>query len=255
MESLRLDGKIAVVTGSSRGIGRAIAELYARAGARVVVSSRKLDACQTVVDQIRKEGGEATAVDCNISDKSQIHNLVDRTEAAYGPADILVCNAAVNPFYGPMSQLPDDAFVKVLDVNIRSNVWLVNRVAPGMAARGGGSIVIISSIAGLTGSRMLGAYAISKAADLQLARNLALEWGKQGIRVNCIAPGLVKTHFAKALWDNPERLKSALASSPLNMIGEPQDIAGPALLLASPAGRFITGTTIVADGGATIGGE
>ena len=255
MDSLRLDGKTAIVTGSSRGIGRAIAELYARAGARVVVSSRKLEACQNVVDQIRKNGGEATAVSCNISDKSQIDHLVERTEAAYGPADILVGNAAVNPYYGPMSRLPDDAFVKVLDVNIRSNLWLVNRVAPGMTARGGGAIVIISSIAGLTGSRMLGAYAISKAADLQLSRNLALEWGKQGIRVNCIAPGLVKTDFAKALWDNPETLSRALASSPLNMIGEPQDIAGAALLLASPAGRFITGTTIVIDGGATIGGE
>jgi NAD(P)-dependent dehydrogenase (short-subunit alcohol dehydrogenase family) len=255
MESFRLDGKTAIITGASRGIGRAIAELYARAGARVVVSSRKLDACQNVVDQIRKDGGEATAVNCNISDKSQIEHLVERTEAAYGPADILVGNAAVNPYYGPMSRLPDDAFVKVLDVNIRSNLWLVNRVAPGMAARGGGAIVIISSIAGLTGSRMLGAYAISKAADLQLSRNLALEWGKQGIRVNCIAPGLVKTDFAKALWDNPETLARALASSPLNMIGEPQDITGAALLLASPAGRFITGTTIVVDGGATIGGE
>jgi NAD(P)-dependent dehydrogenase (short-subunit alcohol dehydrogenase family) len=255
MESLRLSGKTAIVTGSSRGIGRAIAELYARAGARVVVSSRKLDACEKVADAIRKEGGEAIAIACNISDKSQIQHLVEQAEAAYGPTDILVCNAAVNPFYGPMSKLPDDAFTKVLDVNIRSNVWLVNKVAPGMADRGGGAIVIISSIAGLTGSRMLGAYAISKAADLQLARNLALEWGKQGIRVNCIAPGLVKTDFAKALWDNPETLKWALASSPLNMIGEPQDIAGAALLLASPAGRFITGTTIVIDGGATIGGD
>ena len=255
MEILRLDGKTAIVTGSSRGIGRAIAELYARAGARVVVSSRKLDACQNVVDQIRKDGGEATAVSCNISDKSQVEHLVERTEAAYGPADILVCNAAVNPYYGPMSRLPDEAFVKVLDVNIRSNLWLVNRAAPGMAARSGGAIVIISSIAGLTGSRVLGAYAISKAADMQLARNLALEWGKQGIRVNCIAPGLVKTDFAKALWDNPDTLSRVLASSPLNMIGEPQDIAGAALLLASPAGRFITGTTIVIDGGATIGGE
>jgi NAD(P)-dependent dehydrogenase (short-subunit alcohol dehydrogenase family) len=142
---------------------------------------------------------------------------------------------------------------KVLDVNIRSNVWLVNRVAPAMAARGGGAIVIISSIAGLTGSRVVGAYAISKAADIQLARNLALEWGKQGIRVNCIAPGLVKTGFARALWEDPDTLSRSIVSSPLNMIGEPEDIAGAALLLASKAGRFITGTTIVVDGGATIG--
>lgn len=255
MTPFDLKGKTALITGSSRGIGRAIAVMFAEAGARVVVSSRKVDACNAVVDEIRAKGGEAVAIGCNISDKDQIGRLVDQAEAAYGPVDVLVCNAAVNPFYGPMSAIPDDAFAKTLDVNIRSNVWLVNRVAPQMAGRGGGAIVIISSIAGLTGSRMLGAYAISKAADIQLARNLALEWGKKSIRVNCIAPGLVKTDFAKALWDNPETLEKALASSPLNMIGEPRDIAGAALLLASDAGRFITGTTIVVDGGATIGGE
>jgi NAD(P)-dependent dehydrogenase (short-subunit alcohol dehydrogenase family) len=255
MDRFRLSGKTAIVTGSSRGIGRAIAHLYAEAGARLVVSSRKLDACQRVVDEIRGAGGEATAIACNIADKEQVHRLAEQSEAAYGPADILVCNAAVNPFYGPMSKIPDEAFAKVLDVNIRSNVWLVNRVAPGMAARGGGSIVIISSVAGLTGSRSLGPYAISKAADIQLARNLALEWGEQGIRVNCIAPGLVKTDFAKALWDNPDTLSRSLAVIPLKVVGEPQDIAGAALLLGSSAGRFITGTTIVVDGGATIGGE
>ncbi len=255
LKAFDLSGKTALITGSSRGIGRAIALLFAEAGARVVVTSRKVDACQAVVDEIRARGREAIAIGCNISDKAQIERLVDETEKVYGAVDILVCNAAVNPYYGPMATIPDEAFAKVLDVNIRSNVWLVNRVAPGMAERGGGSIVIISSIAGMTGSRMLGAYAISKAADIQLARNLALEWGKQGIRVNCIAPGLVKTDFAKALWDNPETLRKALASSPLNTIGEPEDIAGAALLLASPAGRFITGTTIVVDGGATIGGE
>ncbi|CAN5233309.1 SDR family oxidoreductase [soil metagenome] len=255
MDSLSLKNKTALITGSSRGIGRAIAVAYARAGAKVVVTSRKLDACKAVVDQLKGEGLEATAIACNISSKEQIHALVEQTEAAYGKVDVLVCNAAVNPYYGPMSEIPDDAFTKVLQVNIVSNMWLVNRVAPGMAAQGNGSIVIISSIAGLTGSRVLGAYAVSKAADMQLARNLALEWGKKGVRANCIAPGLVRTDFAKALWDNPDTLKAALASSPLNMIGEPEDIAGAALLLGSDAGRFITGTTIVIDGGATIGGE
>jgi len=255
MDSFSLAGKTALVTGSSRGIGRAIAVAYARAGARVVVTSRKLDACEALVAQIRAEGFEAMAVACNISSKEQIASLVERTESAYGPVDVLVCNAAVNPYYGPMAEIPDDAFTKVLQVNIVSNMWLVNRVAPGMAKKGGGSIVIISSIAGLTGSRVLGAYAVSKAADMQLARNLALEWGKQGIRTNCIAPGLVRTDFAKALWDNPDTLKAALASSPLNMIGEPEDIAGAALLLGSDAGRFITGTTIVVDGGAVVRGE
>lgn len=255
LKAFDLTGKTALITGSSRGIGRATAELFAEAGARVVVTSRKQDACQAVVDEIRAGGGEAIAIGCNISDKEQIGRLIDETEEAFGPVDILVCNAAVNPYYGPMATIPDEAFAKVLDVNIRSNVWLVNRVAPAMAERGGGAIVIISSIAGMTGSRMLGAYAISKAADIQLARNLALEWGKQGIRVNCIAPGLVKTDFAKALWDNPETLEKALQSSPLHAIGEPEDIAGAALLLGSNAGRFITGTTIIVDGGATIGGE
>jgi len=255
MNRFSLKGKTAIVTGSSRGIGRAIAVAYARAGARVVVTSRKVDACNAVVEELRGEGLDATAIGCNISSKEQVMALVDQTEQVYGPIDVLVCNAAVNPYYGPMSGITDEAFSKVMDVNIRSNLWLVNRVAPGMAERGGGSIVIISSIAGLTGSRVLGAYAISKAADMQLARNLALEWGKQGVRTNCIAPGLIKTDFAKALWDNPKTLAAALASSPLNAIGDPEDIAGAALLLGSDAGRFITGTTIVIDGGATIGGE
>lgn len=255
MDSLSLKGKTAIVTGSSRGIGRAIAVAYARAGARVVITSRKADACAAVVEQLRGEGLEAMAVACNISRKDEITALVDQTEKAYGPVDVLVCNAAVNPYYGPLSGISDEAFSKVMDVNIRSNLWLVNRVAPGMVEKGKGSIVIVSSIAGLTGSRTLGAYGISKAADMSLARSLALEWGKQGIRTNCIAPGLIKTDFAKALWDNPDTLAGALKSSPLNMIGEPEDIAGAALLLGSDAGRFITGTTIVIDGGATIGGE
>lgn len=254
MDSLSLKNKTAIVTGSSRGIGRAIAIAYARAGARVVITSRKADACAAVVEQIKSEGLEATAIACNISRKDEVLGLVDQTEKVYGTVDVLVCNAAVNPYYGPMSGISDEAFSKVMDVNIRSNLWLVNRTAPGMAAKGGGSVVIISSIAGLTGSRVLGAYGISKAADMSLARSLALEWGKQGIRTNCIAPGLIKTDFAKALWDNPETLANALKSSPLNMIGEPEDIAGAALLLGSDAGRFITGTTIVIDGGATIGG-
>jgi NAD(P)-dependent dehydrogenase (short-subunit alcohol dehydrogenase family) len=256
MDLFSLQGKTAIVTGSSRGIGRAIAVAFARAGARVVVSSRKADACEKVVAEIAAEGGTAIAQACNISSKEQIHALAERTEAAFGAADVLVCNAAVNPFYGPMSQISDEALTKVLNVNIVSNLWLANRVAPKMAERGAGSIVIISSIGGMMGSRHLGAYAISKAADMQLARNLALEWGRQGIRANCIAPGLVKTDFAKALWDNPQTLAAALAASPLGRIGAPEDIAGAALLLASDAGRFITGTTIVVDGGATVrGGE
>jgi NAD(P)-dependent dehydrogenase (short-subunit alcohol dehydrogenase family) len=255
MDSFSLEGKTALVTGSSRGIGRAIAMAYARAGARVVISSRKLDACESVVRDIKAAGGTATAIACNISHKDQVEALVSQTEATFGPVDVLVCNAAVNPYYGPMSGIPDDAFSKILQVNIVANNWLVSRVAPKMAERQGGAVVIISSIGGLMGSRTIGAYCVSKAADMQLARNLALEWGKQGVRVNCIAPGLIKTDFAKALWDNPETLAGALKASPLNRIGDPDDIAGAALLLGSDAGRFITGTTIVVDGGATIRGE
>ncbi len=255
MDSLSLKGKTAIVTGSSRGIGRAIAVAYARAGARVVITSRKADACAAVVEQLRGEGLEAMAIACNISRKDEITALVDQTEKAYGPVDVLVCNAAVNPYYGPLSGISDEAFSKVMDVNIRSNLWLVNRVAPGMVEKGKGAVVIISSVAGITGSSTIGAYGISKAADMSLARSLALEWGKQGIRFNCIAPGLIKTDFAKALWDNPDTLAVVLKASPLNRIGEPEDIAGAALLLGSDAGRFITGTTIVIDGGATIGGE
>ena len=255
MDAFNMAGKAALVTGSSRGIGRAIATAYARAGAKVVITSRKIEACKAVVDALHAEGLQAIAVACNVSIKEQVESLCTQAEAAFGHIDVLVCNAAVNPYYGPMSAIPDDAFAKVLQVNVVSPVWLVNRLAPGMARHGGGSVVLISSIAGLTGSRVLGAYAVSKAADMQLARNLALEWGKQGIRCNCIAPGLVRTDFAKALWDNPDTLKAALASSPLGAIGEPEDIAGAALLLGSAAGRFITGTTIVVDGGATIGGD
>lgn len=254
LELFSLKDKTAVITGASRGIGRAMALLFARAGARVVVSSRKIEACQKVVDEIEAAGGQALAVACNISHKDQIEALVGQAEAAWGGVDVLVCNAAVNPFYGPMSEIPDEAFAKTLHVNIVSNTWLVNRAAPGMVQRGGGSIIVVSSIGGLKGSRTLGAYAISKAADMQLVRNLALEWGRQGIRANCIAPGLVRTDFAKALWDNPETLERALRNSPLRRIGEPEDIAGTALLLASDAGRFITGTTIVVDGGVTISG-
>jgi NAD(P)-dependent dehydrogenase (short-subunit alcohol dehydrogenase family) len=255
MDSMSLKNKTAIVTGSSRGIGRSLATALARAGANVIITSRKAEACEAVVAQLRAEGLEASSVPCNISSKEQILNLVDEAERIYGTVDVLVCNAAINPYYGPLSGINDEAFSKTLDVNIRSNLWLVNRVAPKMAEKGKGSIIIVSSIEGLQGSREIGAYAISKAADMQLARNLALEWGKRGIRTNCLAPGLVRTDFAKALWDDPETLQACLDSSPLSMIGEPDDIAGAALLLASDAGRFITGTTIVIDGGATIGGN
>jgi len=254
MKTLDLSGRTAIVTGSSRGIGRAIAETLAGAGARVVISSRKADACEAVVAAIKQEGGTAISVPCNVGHKDQLAFLVAETRRQFGAIDIVICNAAVNPYYGPLAEIPDEAYDRTMNSNVRSNLWLCQMALPDMAARRGGAIVIVSSIAGLKGTATLGAYGISKAADFQLARNLAVEWGKHNIRVNCIAPGLVRTDFAKALWENPEQLQDRLRTTPLGRIGEPADIAGIALLLASPSGSFITGQVIVADGGVTIAG-
>jgi NAD(P)-dependent dehydrogenase (short-subunit alcohol dehydrogenase family) len=247
-----LKGRTALITGSSRGIGRAIAERMAEAGARVVVSSRKEDACLAVVEAIRKAGGEAIAIPCNISAKEELAQLVARTREAFGRIDILVCNAAVNPHHGPTQEIPDSAFQKVLDCNIRSNHWLCQMVIPEMAERGDGAVIVVSSIGGLKGSAALGTYGLSKAADMALVRNLAVEWGPRNVRVNCIAPGLVRTDFARALWENPETYDLTVRRYPLRRIGEPDEIAGTAIFLASRAGSFITGQTIVVDGGATI---
>jgi NAD(P)-dependent dehydrogenase (short-subunit alcohol dehydrogenase family) len=247
-----LEGKVAIVTGSSRGIGRASAEAMARLGARVVISSRKAEACEAVAYDIRKNGGEASVIPCNISHKAEVEALVAGTLRIYGRIDILVCNAAVNPVYGPLGGLTDEAFDKVMGTNVRSNLWLCNMVIPGMAERGDGAVVIVSSIAGLMGNDRLGAYGISKAADFALARNLAVEWGPRNVRVNCVAPGLVKTDFARALWENPELLAKRTALTPLRRIGEPEEIGPVVAFLASPAARFITGQVIVADGGVTI---
>ena len=248
-----LGGKVAIVTGSSRGIGRAIAEELAAAGATVVISSRKQDACEEVAEAIRANGGKAIAIAASISDKAALQELAERSIAELGKVDILVCNAASNPYYGPMSGITDDQFRKILDNNVLSNHWLIQMVAPQMVERGDGSIIIISSIGGLTSSTVIGPYNISKAADFQLARNLALEFGTSGVRVNCIAPGLIRTDFAKALWENPDTLKAVTRSTPMKRIGEPHEIAGAAVFLAAPASTYITGQTIIIDGGSTIG--
>jgi NAD(P)-dependent dehydrogenase (short-subunit alcohol dehydrogenase family) len=248
-----LQGKVAVVTGSSRGIGEAIAVRLAQHGASVVVTSRKLDACEQVVNRIKDNGGEAFAHACNIGRKEDLQALVNATIQKWGGIDILVCNAAVNVYFGPSITMPDEAYDKIMDSNVRSNFWLCNMVLPQMAERGGGSVIIVSSIAGLVGSSSLGVYGISKAADMALARNLCVEWGPKNIRANCIAPGLVRTDFAKALWENKDIYEKTVSVYPLRRIGEPDEIAGAAVFLAGPSGSFMTGQTIVIDGGAVAG--
>ncbi len=252
MDLFNLKEKVAIVTGSSRGIGRSIAVQLAKAGARVVISSRKLAACEEVAHAIRSDGGDAMAIAANISDKAQVEALVAQTRAAWGGIDIMVCNAATNPYYGPMAGMGDEVFDKIMRNNVLSNAWLCNLAYPDMKAKKNGAIVIVSSIGGLHGSSVIGAYNISKAADMQLARNLAVEWGPDNIRVNCIAPGLIRTDFAKALHENPVLKAKVEGETPLRRIGEPDDIGGIAVLLASAAGQYITGQTIVADGGMMI---
>ncbi len=251
MSLFDMTGKVAVITGSSRGIGKAIAEEMAVHGARVVISSRKQDACDAVSAAIDARHGTGTAISvpANISSKESLQQLVDRTRQAFGRIDALVCNAASNPYYGPLAGISDEAFRKILDNNILANHWLISMVAPEMLERGDADLAI-----GYFPETVLGAYCISKAADMELARSLADEFGPRGVRVNCIAPGLIRTDFARALWDNPETLRRSTAVASLKRIGEPHEIAGAAVFLASRAGAFTTGQTLVVDGGATISG-
>ena len=252
-----MTGKTAVITGSTKGIGKAIAQRMAEHGANIVVSSRKEDMCQKVAADINANWvqGDAKAIPmaCNIQHKDQLQGLVDRALAEFGQIDVLVCNAAVNPYLGPSKDIPDEIFNRIMESNIRSNFWLSHMVLPGMVERNDGAIIIVSSIGGLRGSIGLAAYGISKAADMQIARNLAVEYGPHNIRVNAIAPGLVKTDFARALWEDLEYLEETVSVAPLHRIGEPDEIAGAAVYLASPAGSFMTGQTMIIDGGVAIG--
>jgi len=252
-----LTGKVAIVTGSSRGIGCAIANALAAAGARVVISSRKQEACEAVAAAINHTSGQgrAIAIAASISSKPALQTLVEQTRAAFGRIDILVCNAASNPYYGPMAGISDDQFRKVFENNVLANHWLSSMVAPEMADRRDGSIIIVSSIGGLIGSDVIGAYNISKAADFQLVRNLAVEYGRHNIRENAIAPGVIRPDFAKALYEDPQAEAALNRATPLGRIGEAAEIAGAAVFLASKAAAYITGQSIVIDGGATIRGS
>jgi NAD(P)-dependent dehydrogenase (short-subunit alcohol dehydrogenase family) len=250
-----LTGKVALVTGATKGIGRAIAENLAAHGAKVVVSSRKEPKCEEVAAAIVEAGGEAIAVPCNITRLDELQTLVDRTLDHWGRIDVLVCNAAVNPYYGPLVGLDEGAYDKTMDSNVKSNLWLCNMVIPQMAERQDGAVIITASIGGLKGTANLGLYAITKAADMQLARSLAVEWGPRNIRVNCLAPGIIRTDMARVLWDDPTAYDKAVKGYPLRRIGEPEEVAGVAVMLASRAGAFITGQTIVIDGGHTIMGD
>lgn len=253
MSKFDLTGKVAIITGSSRGIGRSIALAMAEQGARVVISSRNQDACDQVAAEINAQWPDsAIAIAASLSKKDELKSLVEQTRVRLGPIDILVCNAASNPHYGPMVEIADDTFRKIFDNNVLANHWLVQLTIDEMVERGGGSIILISSVGGLKGSTTIGAYNVSKAADMQLARNLAVEYGRKGVRVNCIAPGLIRTDFAKALWENPEAERRFNQTHPMGRIGEADEIAGAAVFLASPASTYVTGQTLVVDGGLTI---
>lgn len=249
-----LTGKIALTTGSSKGMGKAMAMGLAQHGAKVVISSRKLDQCEATAAEINEACGEerAIAIACNIGYKEQLQALVDETHERLGKIDILVANAGVNPFYGPMSEIPDEAFDKIINSNVKSNHWLCQMVAPDMIEKGAGSIMITSSTGAFSGSEVLGTYNISKLADIALVRNLALEFGPKGIRVNAICPGLIKTDFAKALWDNPEAAQRANEQTPLRRLGEAEDLQGAAVFLASNASAYITGQALTVCGGTNM---
>lgn len=247
-----LRGKVAIITGASRGIGQTIAETYAEAGAKVVLSSRKQESLDEAAAAIKAKGGEALGIAAHNGEKAALQGLVKSAVDAYGKVDILVNNAATNPHFGMMLDAEDSMWQKTFEVNIMGNVWLTQAVVPVMRANGGGKIVNIASINGLRPGRMQGVYSATKAAVINLTQTLAMELAVDNIHVNAIAPGLVKTKFAKAIWENEMILNSILDRTPLRRIGEPEDIAGIALFLASPASNFATGQVFVVDGGVTV---
>ena len=249
-----LTGKVALMTGASKGMGLAMAEGLAECGARVVISSRKLDQCQAAAAGINARLGETRvfAHACNAGSKEQLQGLVDAAHATLGPVDIVVGNAGVNPFYGPMSAIPDEAYDKTMATNVKSNQWLIQMTAPDMIAKGGGSIMITSSVGAFSPSVTLGAYHIAKLAVIGLVRNWAEELGPHHIRVNAICPGLVRTDFAKALWDNEAAKRRAEEQIPLRRLGEAEDFKGVAVFLASQASAYVTGQALTVCGGSNM---
>ena len=254
-ELFSLKNKAVVITGSSRGIGKGMAKRFAEFGAKLIISSRKIESCKVVEKEINEIGGTAFSKECNISKKSQCEELIDFCIEKYGRLDVLVCNAASNPYYGDLEKIPDELFDKIMNNNVKSNLWLCKKSIPYLKKRAASSIIIISSIAGLQGVKNLGAYSISKTADIGLIRSLAVELGKFNININGLCPGIIKTDFARELWENPDILKGVEEQAPLGRIGTVDEVTGAAILLASKAGSFITGQVITMDGGVTIAGR
>ena len=253
MSLFNLKNKSFLITGSSKGIGKSIAFHAADHGAQVIISSRKIDACKETANEINEHCGAEVAfpIQANIAHEEELNNLVDQTNKLLGKIDVLICNAATNPFMGSMADIPSDAFDKVMNNNIKANHILTNLVTPQMIDRKDGVIIIISSVGGTIGSNLIGTYNITKAADIQMVKNIAVEYGHHNIRANTVAPGLIRTDFARGLWENPVIHEQYTKTHPMRRIGEPDEVAGAVIMLASDAGKYINGQTIIVDGGAT----
>ncbi len=247
-----LRGKVAIVTGSSRGLGLASAVGMAEHGAKVVISGRKAQACEAAVAQIEAAGGEAMAIACNIGRKQEVQHLVDATLAKWGRIDIVMANAAIHPWVGSVLELNDETFNKFMQVNVQSHIWLAQMTIPGMLERGYGRFIVVASVVGLLGDPVTGTYGLTKASDMQFVRNMATEFASRGVTANCIAPGTFKTEMARSQWENEALVKWYYERNPSKRFGEVQEIAGLAVLLASPSGGYINGQTIAVDGGHTI---
>ncbi|WP_171211920.1 SDR family NAD(P)-dependent oxidoreductase [Ruegeria sp. HKCCA5426] len=249
-----LTGRNALLTGASRGMGLEMAKGLAQQGANVVISARKIEALEAATAEINDAVGRkaATPMTCNIGNRQEVEALAKAARESVGPISVLIGNAGVNPFYGSMRDITDEAFEKTMQANVQSNLWLANAVFPDMEGLGGGSMLFTSSVGAFKPSDTLGTYNISKLALIALVRNLAMEMGPAGVRVNALCPGVVKTEFARALWDNPKIAGSYLRQVPLRRLGEPEDFTGIAAFMASDASRYITGQALTVDGGAVM---